>query len=402
LEIDKIKKVYDTIDELREYNRPNFVIAKAAKKFRFSTDARQTVCEFEKGTQKIMNAFMFQQLEVGPDKKTCLIPGDKKFVDLYRPYNGEPLDGKTLLVWRTGGIGDLLFIQPNLIYLKEKYPTCRIVFGCSTNYFQLINNWTCIDEIFLLPTELELFEKCDYHVTFEGVIERCKEAENSNAYRLFSKWMGLNLPDELLIPRQYTKSKNNDLVRKQLEDKGINIGDYVFVQVRTSSPIRSPSAYCWKSIIERLVKDGHTVVIADSPRVHQNIQDFIDGIIEIEYRSKVFNFCNLSTSIDIGISIANYSKLMICPDSAFVHIGAALRKPVLGIYGPFPAKIRMETYLNCDWIEPEPSGICEYGGRYCCIHGHKPCPANINGVSPCMEHIDYDKAFEKAKRLMKC
>jgi len=58
LEIDKIKKVYDTIDELREYNCPNFVIAKAAKKFRFSTDARQTVCEFEKGTQKIMNAFI--------------------------------------------------------------------------------------------------------------------------------------------------------------------------------------------------------------------------------------------------------------------------------------------------------------------------------------------------------
>jgi len=23
-------------------------------------------------------------------------------------------------------------------------------------------------------------------------------------------------------------------------------------------------------------------------------------------------------------------------------------------------------------------------------------------VSPCMEHIDYDKAFEKAKKLMEC
>ena len=40
----------------------------------------------------------------------------------YKKYNGEDLNDKTLLVWRHGGIGDLMFMMPPLRLLKIKYP----------------------------------------------------------------------------------------------------------------------------------------------------------------------------------------------------------------------------------------------------------------------------------------
>jgi len=58
------------------------------------------------------------------------------------------------LVFRTGGIGDLLFIQPNLIYLKEKYPTCTINFACGPQYQSMVETWDCVDNVVDLPFSL--------------------------------------------------------------------------------------------------------------------------------------------------------------------------------------------------------------------------------------------------------
>ena len=111
-------------------------------------------------------------------KIEILKPARMQFKNIYRPYNGQDLTNKTILVTRQGGIGDLLFIQPNLIYLKEKYPSCTIKFACGPQYQSMIEEWDCIDEILDLPFPVdEMFTfNSDYQLVFEGVIERCKEA----------------------------------------------------------------------------------------------------------------------------------------------------------------------------------------------------------------------------------
>ena len=391
---------YDTLDDLSK-STPGMAIATAVKDFWFSIDRKKKQF-FKKDSSRILPLFLFQKLSVGPDGAQCLRPADMQFKAEYNKYNGQDLSGKTLLVWRTGGIGDLLFIQPNLRWLKKKYPTCKIWFGCSPAYYPLINNWKCLDKIVTLPTKYELFKQADYHITFEGVIERCNESKYVNAYHLFSSWMGLDIPDDELHPIQYLKKQNNDTIISKLSENDIKPYDYITFQVRTSSPVRTPGLECWKQIMIPLLDQGHKIVICDSSHMHGQIDLFIRTIIPIDHRDKVFNFCNYAPSIDYCASLINYSRLVISPDSSYTHISAALGVPVLGVYGAFPGHVRMSLYKNADWIEPEQNTtICEYGGRRCCLHGHLPCPVNDHGMSPCFNEIDFVKAHEKISKLLK-
>jgi hypothetical protein len=212
--------IVDTLDNLRK-NPPNIVIAdcKNSIKFLQNKSREQTLI---KKYRYVMGAGVYMQLHYDTRiKLEVLKPANIQFKNIYKPYNGQNLDDKTLLVFRQGGIGDLLFIQPNLIYLKEKYPTCTIKFACGPQYQSMVNEWDCVDEVLDLPFLVTEMFKADYHCVFEGVIERCKEAESINAYELFTKWMGINLPkDKLRLDRKeyfiidnyLYKYKNKDIV----------------------------------------------------------------------------------------------------------------------------------------------------------------------------------------------
>jgi hypothetical protein len=219
-------KYVGSLEELRK-NPPNIVIAQSQKTFNFVQNFFKEQ-SLKKKVNYVMGLGVFQQLwlwHVESNKKVKLLkPASMRFSNIYKPYIGQDLDDKTVLVFRTGGIGDLLFIQPNLIYLKNKYPSCYIKFACGPQYQPMVNTWECVDEVLDLPFSFKHLRESDYHMLFEGVIERCKESETQNAYNLFSTWLGLNLPDKLLIPKQYA---DKDLVEKcfdrlekwNLEDK---------------------------------------------------------------------------------------------------------------------------------------------------------------------------------------
>ena len=129
--------IVETIDELKKFP-PTLVIAECVKTFKFNQNKyfNQELSEKNqyfnqeliKKNKYIMGLGVYYQLHSDPSIKKrnyFLRPAAAKFKNMYRPYSGEDLTDKTLLIWRTGGIGDLLFIQPNLVYLKNKYPTVK-------------------------------------------------------------------------------------------------------------------------------------------------------------------------------------------------------------------------------------------------------------------------------------
>jgi len=77
-----------------------------------------------------------------------------------------------------------------------------------------------------------------------------------------------------------------------------------------------------------------------------------------------------------------------------IHIAQSLDVPAFGMYGPFPAFVRLKTYENVDWVE----GKCPEGP--CFLHGLKPCPRNVGGYGPCYDTIDVDEVVKKVERLI--
>jgi ADP-heptose:LPS heptosyltransferase len=385
-------KIVSDLKELRN-SPPNIVIAHAVKNLSFIQNFFKKQ-KLKKGNNYVMGLGVYQQLHREPrGGRKFLKPAKVQFKNLYTPYIGQDLTNKTLLVFRTGGIGDLLFIQPNLSYLKEKYPSCTINFCCGPQYQSMVETWECVDRVVDLPFNLTELNRADYHALFEGVIERCKLAEQVNAYNLFSEWLGLDLPNDKLVPSQKPKDDKVEFCLEKLQEWGVQPKGFMLTQLRASSPIRTPRPEFWINIIDELTDRGHDVLITDNPRQKDNVDNFISAV---KNKHRVFNFCQHSLSLDFSIAVASLAKCVIATDSALNHIAASLDVPCYGIYGPFPGHIRLKTYPKARWVDAQRHCVP------CFIHGHTPCPeAGPDGYSPCYDQINIKETIDNIEELSK-
>jgi len=391
-----IKFVKD-LETLRQCS-PNIIIAQAVTHVKYTqNDGRPQ--SFVKKNKYVMSLSLFESMQYDPTrryKKThkpvrILKPAEVKFKNMFKPYTGQSLENKTLLIWRTGGIGDLLFIKPNLDFLKEKYPSCKIKFACGPQYRTMVENWKCIDEVLNLPFNFKHLMMADYHCVFEGVIERTYEAHKTNAYILFSKWMGVNLPVEKLIPHQIPEESKVRECENILHNKFIRKNEFILVQVRASSPPRTPNPSFWIRIIDELTSQGHQIVLTDMPSQAANLEKIK---AECKNKSDVFIFARESKSLSHLIALTSLSRMTLSPDSSLIHLAASLGIPCFGVYGPFPGKIRLSTYTNCDWVD------INYECGPCFVHNHRPCSHAIMGYSPCFSTIDFDICMQKIQDLL--
>jgi len=388
---DSSSRIVEDLEELKE-DAPNIIIAKSLSNMHFTQNFFKKQ-KLKKGVSYIMGLGVYQQLFSDPSRRKSkfLKPAPTKFKNIYKPYRGQELEDKRLLIFRTGGIGDLLFIQPNLIYLKEKYPSCEISFACGPQYQSMVENWDCVDEVLDLPFTLKSLREANYHALFEGVIERCKLAEKINAYNLFTEWLGLNLPDELLLPKQRAKEDKVTYCLDKLSEWNVEPEDFILMQLRASSPIRTPSPRFWIDMIDSLTDRSHKIVLTDSPRQAEYVDNFMQLL---KNQDKVFNFCQFSKSLDYSIALTQLAKGVIATDSALNHIAASLSVPCYGIYGPFPGHIRLKTYPKARWVDAK---------RHCApcyIHSPLPCPqAAAKKFSPCYDNIDIGKTIFEVEEL---
>ncbi len=377
----------NTVDELRS-NPPNIIIAEATRDMPYRQNNYQREQKVLKKVNYVMALGVYQQLcHFGNDYNNKILkPSKFKFSKIYRPYNGEDLTNKTILIWRQGGIGDLLFISPNLRYIKEKYPTCKIIFACGPQYQSMVREWEFIDELIDLPFTIDYLFKSNYHIIFEGVIERTKEAETQNSYELFTKWMNLNLPVEFLRPKQEANINSVDKCRKILSGWCIDDKSYIIMQMRSSSPIRTPRPSFWKSIIDGLTSKGHKILLTDSPHMVHDIDKFITTL---ENKNMVFNYCTHSDDISETIAATSLAKMAVAVDSSLIHIAESLDVKSFGIFGPFPGNIRLSTYKYSDWIDAKIS--CSP----CYKHGLNICSNAVKGFVPCYDSLNINEIVER-------
>lgn len=381
----------NTLDDLRS-SLPNIVIAKC-KNDSFFKQNDFSVQKLLKNKEYVMSIGVYKTLEydqynvVNGSPRKNLTPSKIPFSKIYRPYNNQSLNNKKLLVMRTGGIGDLLFILPNLIYLKEKYPTCKIIFATNPQYHSMVENWNCVDKVLTLPfSDIEL-KSSQYHLCFEGVIERTREAEKTNAYNLFSRWMGLDLPNDKLHPIQTPIPEIKDKVMNLLQDKfAIDLTEdkLCAIQLKASSPIRTPHPeQFWLPIIRIIISRGYKILIIDNPKISHQIDSIIKKYFHM-YEDKVFNFSKYSENISYAVALADIVDVVVGTDSSLVHIAESVGTKNYGIYGPFPGHVRVSNYRYGKWID------CEAECSPCFTHGHKPCihGGENGGCSPCYNNID--------------
>lgn len=316
---------------------------------------------------------------------------------VYKPYNGENLNGKTLLVWRHGGIGDLLFMMVPLRLLKVKYPECKIAVALGGKYLDLYKHIPYVDEVYQLPFDIELLDIADYHLHFEQIIEGNPRAEYVNAYDLFLERFGFN-PEEIpasekiadiFLNDREIEWAENEIKKHNIKEDDILIG----IQLAASSPIRTFPDDKTSSIAQRIVSNDPNgkVILFGSP-AQLSIGNGIKETLPAELKNRMIVGPHEGYTLRQSIAIARHCDIMVAPDSAMIHIAGALRVPIIGLYGPFPAQLRMRDYYNALALNACPP--C----APCFTHDHDPCAKG--SPSPCFSLIEVEQVMFAIELLL--
>lgn len=305
----------------------------------------------------------------------------------YKPYKGEDLTNKKLMCWRTGGIGDMMFLSPVLRYLKKKYPTSflRVASGCK----EPLENIPEINELYGMPFDAKLLEDVDYHLMFQGIIESSSEQSmRTHAVDMFFSYFGIDSTHfsiEDKKPKLFFKKEEMDWLEKALSELKIEKDNYVIgIQMETSSPLRNFPKEKMKVIIDDFIKEENVKIVLIGIE-QQNIMGQY-------YKGKNDNII-LATKFNVreSIILATRYDIIISPDTFMIQVAGALDKPLIGLYGPFPSVVRMKYFKNA--IGLDPSVVCSPCFKHdfrTCVKGHP---------SPCFTQINPDDVLQAADYL---
>jgi ADP-heptose:LPS heptosyltransferase len=327
-----------------------------------------------------------RDVSLGPDmklkKKTAYVMADpiaknlaekykinverfEMFEPFYKPYMGQNLDNKKIIIWRTGGYGDLLFITPIAAHLKIKYPTCKVSVATSMQFKDIWKNNPHIEtKIHTLPIPLDFVLKHDYVCIFEGTIENFKSKMQYSAIDSFAFTLGIyDMPLELKRPRYFLKEMEINASKNKVNRySGFNImkDPYIVFQWKSSSKLRD---YTYEKLILTMhklqEKTGYKIIILTHPDYKQAIeqeikfveQNVIPGCTPLDY----INLAGI-TSFRESAAVLALASGLVGIDSSLAHMAAAFGVPSVTLYGPFRAEWR--TLYNKNNISIQKQDVC--------------------------------------------
>jgi len=318
----------------------------------------------------------------------------------YRKYEGQPLDGRSLLLVRNGGFGDLLFLTPLLRYLEARYRHAGLAVACGRRYHGVYLRNPRVRRIFTYPVRLQDFVAYDYQLFYEGTLEESTDAE-LHAVDLMAGHAGVaDVGDRRLeydVDAALARKAKN-ILRHELKVKPSDAT--VGVHLRASSPIRTYPLESSLVVAAALGAAGARVFLLGAEGDWEKTVGRRPPA-EVEFEN-VDNLCGRFRTIDHTAAFLARLDLLVGPDSSLVHFAGALGVPTVALYGPFPGAVRTKYYPQCLTLE----------GRYatnpdevecapCFKHGPNPCPrAGADGASPCLRNLDPEKVIKYALLLL--
>lgn len=242
----------------------------------------------------------------------------------------KPLDatqewnGKTIMVVRAGGYGDIMLATPTVRAIKQRWPKSRVVFSCHKQYACLVDGSPWVDAVAPYPLPVNDYP-FDGMVWLGDVIEDNPQAEERHACDVIAARAGIELSDRALdFPTlKSTKHAFNDPPRGEYQWR-------VGIQLSASAAARSMSEQTLVKIMLGL--NDCQILLFGHP-----------GQTQLEDLPRVVNMSKRKLSFMQSAAAVQTCDLLIAPDSALFHVGGALGVPTIGVFGPFPFELRQTS-----------------------------------------------------------
>lgn len=257
--------------------------------------------------------------------------------EIRNPHPGElppgydakaDIPNRRILLYRQGGIGDLLFFTPSIRRLRELHPDAAIDVCCHAPYAIVFDQNPNVSDCPAYPMPLEQVKTYDHAVFFEDVIETNPDAETMHAVDLMAKRIGVELSNRDM---EYTLQEPDfraALTRFPRTPERPRIA----IQVYASTPVRSWPEQHIANFVQACLMLGWEVFLFGSPgSVHSaGAARLLTNLTQLESPPELRE----------SIAIMGTCDVLVAPDSSLIHIAGALGIPAVGLYGPFPWKLR--------------------------------------------------------------
>lgn len=262
-----------------------------------------------------------------------------------RRYGGQDLNGKRVCIYRHTAFGDQLMISCLPRYLKTIYPHCHIGFYCSPEMCDMWKGNPYVGNVALpLPIPFDVARSYDYHIFYEGMLENNGEFDQNCCYDDFFGFVGLNdVPPE--YKRPFIIPLPEDYGRASEVQKFVRGYKYLVYHLCPANKNRCYPPVQGFNFIKRFMAnhpDWKVLVVG------KNTDEFLSKLPwEIINTPNVLVVVNKTGNFRDMIPILEKSSLLVCPDSAIMHLAACFpHVPVISLWGLFHPHDRVAYYPN--------------------------------------------------------
>jgi ADP-heptose:LPS heptosyltransferase len=329
------------------------------------------------------------------------------------------------LVIRFSSIGDIVLTTPVVRCLKKQLPGLELHYLVKPTFKNVIVNNPYIDKIHVLQKDWKNMieelkaEKFDYIIDLHHNLRtfRVKQAlqlpANSFHKLNFQKFIFVklkwNVMPRLHIIDRYLKTVepfgvHNDgegmdyFIAPQEETKQSDIpashhAGYIAIVIGASFPTKKLPVY---KLQELCAKIDHPIILLGGPDERAEGEE-----IQKTDPVKIYNACG-KFSLNESADLVRKSKLVIAHDTGLMHIAAALKKPVIAVWGSTTPSFGMVPYYGQKFLARSSHPydnvqVHKLWCRPCTKIGRHKCP---QGHFKCMKNISIDEMIMKVNRWL--
>lgn len=290
--------------------------------------------------------------------------------NLDKIINGEP--PAICLSRKQGGIGDVLMTLPTVKAVSKKY-NCKIDYATDLQYLEgalgkVLQGNPHINRV-LSYHDINVEEYAAVlNLTCPCVVHEQPHAKPINRIDLFARHARIPLTDFSI---DYYITEEEHLWAQELLSKIPSFKKKVLVQPFSSTPRRdAPVEIMKRTLREMSTRQRNIVYIVFTHSADRDTRTVWGDTAEVIHL-KDYDVRKIA-------AIMHYCDLVICPDSAILHLAGALDKPTVTLFGPTDAKARVDHYPRAIAVAPGEELHC-----YPCWYSN-----NCNNKNLCWKRLD--------------
>lgn len=235
----------------------------------------------------------------------------------------DKLEPKSILLIRSGAIGDLLLLSPCMAAVKAKYPNATVDLCCFEKHWEIMTHIGPFNAPY--PLRADFIKHFDLIIPLEGVIERATD-EGIHATDAFAAALGVTVTDF----KPVYKVVEPDLAKSNVRDLagGPKNKPRVGLQIHASSAIRDYPMQNWNKVMKELLDRGWEIMLLGKNDGIKGAPPAIKDCSGLSFReaAAVLSTCDVFCGVD----------------SSFFNLCPALGVPAIGLFGPVDWRTRVK------------------------------------------------------------